>query len=146
MNQSFSSAAETRVTCDLVVRVSVGGDPQVSLPARLHYRSSDPYAVLLAIGAHRTGTIDWVFARDLLREGTSRAAGEGAVLVSPRSSPRGPVVRVVVRSPAGSAALDIRAAAVADFLDRAHHLVPPGAEGSHTDIDQLVTLLLGAGA
>lgn len=145
MNQPFSRAAETSVTCDLAVRVIVEGCPQVSLPASFHYRRSDPYAVLLAIGVNRTGTVDWVFARDLLREGMSRPAGEGAVLVSPRSSPRGPVVRIVVRSRGGSAVFDIETSAVADFLDRAHGLVPPGTEGSHADIDHLVALLLGIG-
>ncbi|SEN88898.1 SsgA family sporulation/cell division regulator [Actinacidiphila rubida] len=145
MNQPFSSAAETRVTCEVVVRVVVAGEPQVSLPASFHYHRADPYAVRLAIGTKCSGTVDWVFARDLLWEGMSRPVGEGAVLVSPRSSARGPVVRIIVRSPAGSAMFDIRTAAVADFLHRAHRLVPPGTEGSHTDIDHLVTLLSGTG-
>ncbi|MEE4542607.1 SsgA family sporulation/cell division regulator [Streptomyces sp. V4-01] len=146
MDQPSSRAAESKVTCDLVVQVLVGGEPQVSLPASLHYRRSDPYAVLLSIGTPSTGTIDWIFALDLLREGTSRPVGEGAVLVSPRRSSRGAAVRVVVRSHAGSAALDIRASAVADFLDRVHTLVPQGTEGGCVDIDHLVTLLLDAGA
>ncbi|CAG6390721.1 Streptomyces sporulation and cell division protein, SsgA [Actinacidiphila cocklensis] len=128
------------------MHVLVGGEPQVSLPASFHYQRSDPYAVLLSIGTASTGTVDWIFALDLLREGMSRPVGEGAVLVAPRLSSRGAVVRVVVRSQVGSAALDIRTSAVADFLDRVHKVVPPGTEGSCVDIDHLVTRLLGTGA
>jgi hypothetical protein len=145
MNQPISSAAETAVTCGLVVHVVVGGEPRTSLPASFHYRSADPYAVRLSIGATSTGTVDWTFARDLLHEGMSRLVGEGAVLVSPLRAPHGPVVRVVVRSRTGSAALDFRAPAVADFLNRTHQLVPPGTEGSRVDVDRLVTLLLPTG-
>lgn len=145
MNQPISSDAETQVTYGLVVHVVVGGEPRTSLPAGLHYRSADPYAVRLSIGATSTGTVDWTFARDLLREGMSRPVGEGAVLVSPVRSPHGPLVRVVVRSRAGSATLDFGAPAVAEFLHRAHQLVPPGTEGDCVDIDHLVTRLLPTG-
>ncbi|MFC5204765.1 SsgA family sporulation/cell division regulator [Streptomyces kaempferi] len=142
MNQPFSSAAETTVTCELEVHVVVGGEPQVSLPAGFHYHCSDPYAVRLSIGATSSGTVDWVFALSLLKEGISRPVGEGNVLVSPRRSSHGPIVRIVLRSRLGSAVLDLKASAIADFLDRAQELVPAGTEGSHVDIDHIAALLL----
>ncbi|MFJ9352601.1 SsgA family sporulation/cell division regulator [Streptomyces sp. NPDC101237] len=145
MSQPFFSAADTTVTCELAVRVIVGGEPQVSLPAVFHYHCADPYAVRLSIGATSSGPVDWVFALSLLKVGLGRPVGEGNVLVSPRRSSHGPVVRVVVRSRLGSAVLDMMAGPVAEFLDRAEELVPPGTEGHHVDIDRIASLLLATG-
>lgn len=142
MTQPFSSAADTTVTCELDVHVIVGGEPQVTLPAAFHYHGADPYAVRLSIGATSSGTVDWIFALSLLKVGLGRPVGEGNVLVSPRRSSHGPVVRIVVRSRLGSAVLDMMASPVAEFLDRAEELVPAGTEGHHIDIDRVATLLL----
>lgn len=145
MTQPFSSAAEMTVTCELVVHVIVAGDPQVSLPAGLHYQRSDPYAVRLSIGATSGGTVDWVFALSLLREGMSRPVGAGAVMVSPQYAPHHPMVRITVRSRAEAAVLDVAASAVEGFLQQAHSLVPSGTESRYVDIDRTVALLLNAG-
>ncbi|MER6540294.1 SsgA family sporulation/cell division regulator [Streptomyces sp900105755] len=142
MTQPFSSAAETTVTCELEVHVIVGGEPHVTLPAALHYHCADPYAVRLSIGATSSGTVNWVFALSLLQEGLCRPVGEGDVLVSPRRASHGPVLRIVVRSRLGSAILDMKASAVADFLDRAQELVSAATEGSYVDIDHVANLLL----
>ncbi|WP_238426402.1 SsgA family sporulation/cell division regulator [Streptomyces adustus] len=144
MTQPFSSAAETTVTCELEVHVVVGGEPHVSLPAAFHYHRADPYAVRLSIGTTSSGTVNWVFALSLLQDGMSRPVGEGDVLVSPRRSSHGPVIRIVVRSRLGSAVLDMKASPVAHFLDRARELVPAGTEGSYVDMDHIATLLLTA--
>jgi hypothetical protein len=51
-------------------------------------------------------------------------------------------VRIVVRSSAGSAVLDIAASAVTAFLERSDMVVPPGAEGLHIDMDRVVADLM----
>ncbi|MBC2865216.1 SsgA family sporulation/cell division regulator [Streptomyces mexicanus] len=142
MTQPFHSAAATSVTDEVVVHVAVAGAPHVSLPAELRYDRSDPYAVRLSIKTTATGTVDWVFARSLLTEGLSRPVGVGDILVTPRhGGPQG-AVRIVVRTPAGAAALYLAASAVTAFLERARMVVPPGAEGLFLDLDHVVAELL----
>jgi hypothetical protein len=148
MTQPLPGAAETLIAHEVVAHVLVDDEPPVPLPAELRYDRSDPFAVRLSIGTCSPRPVDWVFARSLLEEGTTRPAGIGDVLVTPR--PRGhrpsvPLVRLVVRSPAGQAVLDLAASAVTAFLERTHVLVPPGAEGPHVDLDRAVAELLAAG-
>ncbi|MGW1463273.1 SsgA family sporulation/cell division regulator [Streptomyces sp. NPDC002308] len=145
MTQPSFSTAGASVAHEVVAHVHVADEPPVSLPAELRYERSDPYAVSLALGTMSTSTVDWVFARSLLSEGTVRPAGTGSILVSPRRGCPGDVVRIVVRSPAGSAVMDIAAPAVTAFLERSARVVPPGEEGRHLDLDRLVTELLADG-
>ncbi|MGW2276503.1 SsgA family sporulation/cell division regulator [Streptomyces sp. NPDC001770] len=145
MTQPSFSTAGTSVAHQVSVHVHVADEPPVSLPAELRYERSDPYAVRLALGTMSARTVDWVFARGLLSEGTIRPAGTGSILVTPRRGCPGDVVRIVVRSPAGSAVLDIAAPAVGAFLERAARVVPPGEERHHLDLDRLVTELLADG-
>ncbi|MGW5662649.1 SsgA family sporulation/cell division regulator [Streptomyces sp. NPDC003758] len=143
MTQPFWGAADgTPVTREVVVHVVVAGEPPVPLPAELRYDTTDPYAVCLSLRGASTGTVDWVFARSLLAEGLSRPAGVGDVLVMPRYEGRRHSVRIVVRSTAGAAALDLAASAVAAFLARTDRIVPPGAEGLHIDLDRVVADLM----
>ncbi|MGV9346170.1 SsgA family sporulation/cell division regulator [Streptomyces spiralis] len=146
MTHPFPSAAPTSVTHEVVAHLVVAGEPPVSLPAELRYARTDPYAVCLSIGTASTGTVEWVFARGLLSEGTRRPTGVGDVLVIPLQSHRRHAVRIVVRSSAGTAVLDIAASAVTSFLERAGAVVPPGAEGRYLDIDRAVEQLLAGGA
>ncbi|WP_055585811.1 SsgA family sporulation/cell division regulator [Peterkaempfera griseoplana] len=146
MTQQFSGAAHTSVTHEVAVHVAVADEPPASLPAELRYDRSDPYAVCLSVGTTATGRVDWVFARSLLAKGTSRPVGAGDVLVAPWQCDHRPWVRIVVRSPAGSAALDIDASAVTAFLERASTVVPPGVEGLYLDLDRVVAdLMAGSG-
>ncbi|MEU1091628.1 SsgA family sporulation/cell division regulator [Streptomyces sp. NPDC005576] len=142
MIQPFSGTAGTSIAYAVVAHVHVADEPAVSLPAELRYERTDPCAVRLAIGTMSSSTVDWVFARDLLTEGMVRPAGSGSILVTPRRAHQGDVVRIVVRSPAGSAVLDIAAPEVTAFLERAARVVPPGEEGLHLDLDRLVADLL----
>ncbi|WP_329466421.1 SsgA family sporulation/cell division regulator [Streptomyces sp. NBC_01431] len=112
------------------------------MPATLRYDSTDPYAVCLSLGVPSTGTVDWVFARSLLSEGLRRPRGLGDVLVRPpRRGHRGSV-RIVLRSPAGVALLEIAVSAVTAFLEATHLVVAPGTEELHIDLDRLVAGLM----
>ncbi len=131
------------VRCSVTVHVSVPEEPPTPLPAELHYDPADPYAVRLCLGAPSAGPVEWVFARSLLAEGLCGPAGTGDVLVAPLPRGRPRTVRVVLRSPTGTALIDIAASAVAAFLRRTDALVPPGTEGLHIDIDRALAELTG---
>jgi hypothetical protein len=143
MTQPFSGAAEgASVTHEVVVQVVVADEPPISLRAELRYDGTDPYAVCLSLEGTSAGTVDWVFARSLLSEGLSRPVGFGDVLVIPPHRCHRHSVRIVVRSAAGAAVLDIAASVVAAFLEQTVLVVPPGAEGLHIDLDRVVAELM----
>lgn len=125
----------------VTARVSVPDEPSAPLPAELHYDMTDPYAVRLCLGAPTARTVDWVFARSLLTEGLRRPSGTGDVLVIPRHRCHPDCVRIVLRSAAGAALVDIAASAVAAFLRRTDSLVPPGTESLHIDMDRALAEL-----
>ncbi|WP_406423993.1 SsgA family sporulation/cell division regulator [Streptomyces sp. NBC_01589] len=122
------------VMCMVTVLVSVPDELPAPLPAELHYDMTDPYAVRLSIGAPAARPVDWVFARALLTEGLRRPAGTGDVLVIPLRRCRPGSVRIVLRSAAGHALVDIAESAVDAFLRRTVSLVPPGTESRHIDV------------
>ncbi|MGW1760055.1 SsgA family sporulation/cell division regulator [Streptomyces mirabilis] len=125
----------------VTVHVSVPNELSTPLPAELHYDMTDPYAVRLSIGAPAARPVDWVFARSLLTEGLRRPTGTGDVLVIPRHRCHPGAVRIVLRSGAGVAQVDIAASAVAAFLRRTVSLVPPGTESLHIDLDRVLAEL-----
>lgn len=126
-----------------VAHVSVPDEMPAPLPAELHYDITDPYAVRLSIGGPATRPVDWVFARSLLAVGLHRRAGTGDVLVHPLRGCPSDSVRIVLRSPVGTALIDLAASVVAAFLRRTEALVPPGTESLHVDMDRALTELTG---
>ncbi|MFJ4689337.1 SsgA family sporulation/cell division regulator [Streptomyces sp. NPDC088789] len=129
--------------CRVTVHVSVPAELPTPLPAELHYDMPDPYAVRLSIGAPAARPEDWVFARSLLMEGLRRPTGTGDVHVLPRHRCHPDSVRIVLRSAVGAALVDIKASAVAAFLQQTFSLVPPGTEGLHIDMDRVLAELTG---
>lgn len=143
MTQPFSGAADGgSVAHEVVVRVVVTNEPPIPLPAELRYDRTDPYAVRLSLGRPSTGTVDWVFARSLLSEGLSRPVGVGDILLTPPHRCHRHSVRIVIRSAAGAAVLDVAASAITAFLEQTAMVVPPGAEGCHIDLDRVVAELM----
>jgi hypothetical protein len=125
------------------VHVSIPEERPVPLLTELHYDMTDPYAVRLSLGAPATRPVDWVFARALLAEGLYRPTGTGDVLVIPRHRCHPHSVRIVLRSAAGTALVEIAASEVAAFLRQTFALVPPGTESLLIDVDHAVTELTG---
>ncbi|MFE6479461.1 MULTISPECIES: SsgA family sporulation/cell division regulator [Streptomyces] len=125
------------------VHVSVPGGMPAPLPAVLLYDPDDPYAVRLSFGAPATDPVDWVFARSLLIEGLRRPVGIGDVLVIPRHGRHPGSMRIVLRSPAGAALIDVAESPVTAFLRRSVSLVPPGTESFHIDLDRTLDALTG---
>lgn len=138
MSQSLTS-----VNCDITLLVSVSEDRRVSLPGRLRYDPADPYAVRLSLGATAGRPIVWVFARELLAEGLRRPSGIGDVLVFPRHRCLPDTMRIVLRSRAGAALVELSASAVTRFMKNAAELVPPGTEGAYVDVDSALAQLTG---
>ncbi|MFF8971833.1 SsgA family sporulation/cell division regulator [Streptomyces sp. NPDC014995] len=138
---SSGAAAGFSVVHEVMVRASAPDQRPVPLPSTLRYDSTDPYAVCLSLGAPSTRTVDRVFARSLLSEGLRRPGGAGDVLVIPRHRCHPGSVRIVVRSPAGAALLEIAVSAVTAFLEATHRVVPPGTEELHIDLDRVVAEL-----
>ncbi|WP_232247204.1 SsgA family sporulation/cell division regulator [Kitasatospora azatica] len=128
-----------------MVTVHVIGPDEVPapLPSALYYDIADPYAVRLSLGAPSAQPVDWVFARSLLTEGLRRPTGSGDVLVIPRPASRRDFVRIVLRSPEGTAMVDIDESALAAFLRRTLSLVPAGTESLHLDLDRVLAELTG---
>ncbi|MET7648938.1 SsgA family sporulation/cell division regulator [Streptomyces sp. NPDC005426] len=133
----------TSVTCDVMAFVSVSEDRRVPLPSRLRYDAADPYAVHLSLGAPAAESVVWVFARALLAEGLRRPAGIGDVLVFPRHRCLPDTMRIVLRTLAGAALVELPASDVTRFLRNADALVPPGTESAYVDIDSELALLTG---
>ena len=135
----------TSVMCPVTVQVTAPEQLPVPLPAQLHYDMTDPYAVRLSLGAPAAKPVNWVFARDLLAEGVRRPAGTGNVLVFPGHRCRPHFMRILLRSTAGAALVEISASEVATFLRQTFLLVPSGSESLHIDLDRIVAELTRRG-
>ncbi len=137
----------TSVNAELQVRLIVPGAASLPVRAGLRYDVSDPYAVQVAF---HTGAIphseivEWTFARQLLTDGVTVAAGEGDVQVWPSSSAGLPVVCLSLCSPSGKAMFEVPLPELVDFLGQTYAAVPTGAESQHVDVDAEFALLLWA--
>ncbi|MFB9377872.1 SsgA family sporulation/cell division regulator [Kineococcus gynurae] len=137
---------KTEVDVDVSLRLRTTSGPGLPVPASLHYGADDPYAIHAVFRGGDTD-VEWVFARDLLREGLEAPAGDGDVQVQPcmNSALAGDGrARILLRlsSPDGNAELEADEADVRRFLRRADALVPPGRETRHLDLDDLVARLV----
>lgn len=122
------------VRADLELRLVLGGDRSATVPVRLGYRPSDPWAVT-AVFRTVDGDVTWVFGRELLEEGLSGPAGEGDVAVWPVTTQNGRLLYLSLASPNGSALLEADPDLVREFLDRTYVHVPHGTESSNLDLD-----------
>jgi hypothetical protein len=123
------------VRADLELRLVLGGDRSATVPVRLGYRPTDPWAVT-AVFRTADGDVTWVFGRDLLEEGIARPSGEGDVAVWPAvDAADGPQLYLSLASPSGSALLQADPFEVRRFLDETYRLVPAGTESTFLDLD-----------
>ncbi|MBA0049574.1 SsgA family sporulation/cell division regulator [Streptomyces sp. AJS327] len=130
---------------ELELRLMLSSGRGVSVPARLSYRTDDPYAVHIAFHIGTSTPVHWTFARELLLEGVFRPTGEGDVRVWPATVDGRPLICVVLSSPDGEALLEAPAPAVSAWLERTLRLVEPGTEREELRMEEGLRELLAEG-
>lgn len=132
----------TVVERELELKLVLSPERSIPVPARLTYRTEDPYAVHITFHIGSDFPVHWTFARDLLVEGVFRQCGNGDVRIWPTKIERRSVICVGLTSPDGDALLEAPSAAVAAWVERTLRLVPPGTETERLGIDAGIAELL----
>ncbi|GAA2501030.1 MULTISPECIES: SsgA family sporulation/cell division regulator [Actinomycetes] len=132
----------TVVERELELNLILSPERSIPVPARLVYRSADPYAVHVVFHINSEFPVHWTFARDLLVEGVFRPCGHGDVRVWPTKSAGRSVVLMALTSPDGDALLEAPTPQVSAWLERTLRVVPPGTEGGQLGIDDALDQLL----
>ncbi|MEV5877841.1 SsgA family sporulation/cell division regulator [Streptomyces sp. NPDC052101] len=127
---------------ELELRLILSPERGIPVPARLSYRSDDPYAVHISFHINSESPVNWTFARDLLVEGVFRPCGQGDVRVWPTKVDGRSVVLMALSSPDGDALLEAPVPQVSAWLERTLRAVPPGTEGGQLGIDDALDQLL----
>jgi len=132
----------TMVERELELNLVLSPERSVPVPARLTYRTQDPYAVHISFHIGSDTPVHWTFARELFAEGVFRACGYGDVRIWPTKVNSRTVLCVALTSPDGEALLEAPSVAVSAWLERTLRMVPPGTEterlGIDTGLDQLL--------
>lgn len=132
----------TVVERELELKLMLSSERSIPVPARLTYRTDDPYAVHITFHIGSDHPVDWTFARELLVEGVLRSCGRGDVRVWPSKSEGRSVIMMALSSPEGDALLEASAAVVYAWLERTLRVVPPGRETEQLGIDDGLAELL----
>ena len=132
------------VSTGLTLRLVLGGDADVLVPATLAYDAGSPFAVSTVFHTSE-GDVTWVFGRDLLEDGITAPCGQGDVAVWPSQSQGRRVVCISLASPSGSALLEAAQEDVVEFLDATFVVTPMGTEMDAIDLDAELAELLGDG-
>ncbi|MCX4508796.1 SsgA family sporulation/cell division regulator [Streptomyces sp. NBC_01619] len=132
----------TVVERELELKLVLSPERSVPVPARLGYRTEDPYAVHITFHIGSEHPVHWTFARELLVEGIFRPCGHGDVRIWPTKVDRRSVILIALSSPDGEALLEAPSAQVSAWLERTLRVVPPGSEREHLGIDEELAELL----
>jgi len=129
------------VESSVQLRLVVADADAVPLPVKLCYSAADPYAVR-AVFSGDGMEVEWVFARELLRQGLTSPTGDGDVHVWPSWGTGRELLMISLTSPDGQAVLEAAAEDVRRFLERTTLVVPDGEESMHLDLDAELARLL----
>jgi hypothetical protein len=129
------------VESSIQLRLVVADAAAVPLPVSLRYSAADPYAVR-AVFSGDGMTVEWVFARELLRGGLGGPIGDGDVHIWPSWGTGRELLMISLTSPDGQAVLEASAQDVRSFLDRTAAVVPDGDETAYLDLDAALARLL----
>ncbi|MFE2429697.1 SsgA family sporulation/cell division regulator [Streptomyces sp. NPDC059373] len=132
----------TVVERELEMHLVLSPERSIAVPAKLAYRSDDPFAVHITFHVGSDSPVNWTFARELLVEGVFRPCGHGDVRVWPTKADGRSVICVALSSPDGNALLEASSSPVAAWLERTLHLVPPGTEQDQLALDDGLSELL----
>ncbi|MFC8010705.1 SsgA family sporulation/cell division regulator [Streptomyces cinereoruber] len=133
---------DTTVERELELKLVLSPERAVPVPARLAYRTDDPYAVHITFHVGTDNPVHWTFARELLVEGVFRACGHGDVRIWPTKVDSRSVILMALSSPDGDALLEAPSAQVSAWLERTLRAVPPGTESERLGIDDGLAELL----
>ncbi|MBT2491250.1 SsgA family sporulation/cell division regulator [Streptomyces sp. ISL-96] len=132
----------TVVERELELNMVLSPERSIPVPARLTYRTQDPYAVHISFHIGSDAPVNWTFARELLVEGVFRPCGHGDVRVWPTKIDSRSVLCVALTSPDGDALLEAPSAAVSAWLERTLRAVPPGTESGRLGMEEALAELL----
>ena len=108
-----------------------GSESEQTVTATLRYNVFEPFQVIATLSMDDAPSVQWILARELLREGLVLPSGIGDITVRP--TPHG--VLVGLRSPGGRALLLAPTEPIADFVQAIYRAVPDGAEGDFFSIE-----------
>lgn len=112
---------------------------------RWSYSATDPFAVILAVRTRADRWVEWLVARDLVREALDGAAGEGDIRMSPQVVQGYDIVEIEIRSTDGRAVLEVDRDLLRHFVETTAELVAFGDEGGRMDLDvEIAKLTAGA--
>ncbi|MFC9425329.1 MULTISPECIES: SsgA family sporulation/cell division regulator [unclassified Streptomyces] len=131
---------------ELELNLVLSPERSIPVPARLTYRTEDPYAVHIAFHIGSDAPVHWTFARELLVEGVFRPCGHGDVRIWPTKVEGRQVLCLALSSPDGDALLEGPSAALAAWVERTLRVVPPGTEAGRLGLDGALTALLAPAA
>ncbi|WP_017237065.1 SsgA family sporulation/cell division regulator [Streptomyces sp. SS] len=132
----------TTVERELELKLVLSPERAIPVPARLAYRTDDPYAVHITFHVGTEHPVNWTFARELLVEGVFRACGHGDVRIWPTKVDGRSVILMALSSPDGDALLEAPSAQVSAWLERTLRTVPPGTESERLGMDEGLAELL----
>ena len=115
----------------------ISGTVPAGVSAELRYTTRDCYAVHMVLSVEDSPAVEWVFARDLLRDGLHAPAGSGDIHVFPVS--QGVVIDLL--SPHGRARLLAHGDDLAGFVDDMYEAVPDGAETQYFSLERELAML-----
>ncbi|WP_181442385.1 SsgA family sporulation/cell division regulator [Streptomyces tateyamensis] len=110
----------------------------IPVPARLRYRSREPYTVYLDSHIDLPEPVTWALSREILLGGLTAPTGLGDVSVFPGTGGEADSVFVSLRGRDTTALLRARADVLHAFLRWTACVVPPGLESEHFDVDTLL--------
>ncbi|MFF9490714.1 SsgA family sporulation/cell division regulator [Streptomyces sp. NPDC014676] len=113
------------------------------MSARFSYYARDPYGIHVVFQLDERPPVSWVFARDLLAEGTVRPSGIGDVRIWPGKEAESNSLCLELASPCGRALLTVPVDIVTAWLGETYRLVPAGFEAAAQDVDGELSRLLG---
>lgn len=132
----------TAIERELEMHLVLSPERNLPVPARLTYRSDDPYAVHIAFHVGSEVPVQWTFARELLVEGIFRPCGQGDVRVWPTKIDERGIICIALSSPDGDALLEAPSTAVSAWLEKTLRAVAPGTEHEVLCIDEALRDLL----
>ncbi|WP_329067818.1 SsgA family sporulation/cell division regulator [Streptomyces sp. NBC_01429] len=132
----------TVVERELELNLVLSPERSIPVPARLTYRTNDPYAVHITFHIGSDTPVHWTFARELLVEGVFRPCGHGDVRIWPTKVTGRSVLCFALSSPDGDALLEAPSGPVSAWVERTLRIVEPGTEAEQLGIDEGLTALL----